>query len=366
MAVELRSEVTPLSEGSQVNVQELLPNFEHLWLKDEQGGSYFSEIVVPLLRTDAVNSKAIADYKIIKRISPPRIITQKERSFFPGDAWTYFKLYAATQQHDEIIAGPLHAIVQVLQTEGMIDRWFFIRYGDPEPHLRLRFHARQEKNIQPMLAAILQWSRQQVEIGYIQRYMIDTYEREVERYGGPMTIDLLEQVFTIDSAITSTIISSMSTNRLSLDAIAIAVFTLDHFFASWGCDFHQRLLWTQNNSDKYASSKEFRLQRKLYCDLLAPGENQMDLETATQRKYLLELVKPQEAPLGRLAVQVRTCAEQETLWMPEEAILGSLAHMHVNRLLGIDPPRERQIYAFWRHTLDSLRLRPEKKASSTL
>lgn len=362
MVAELHSEVTPLNEGSHVNVQELLPDFENLWLKGEQGESYFSEIVVPLLRTDAVEPEAKVEHKVIMRIPPPRIITQKERSFFPGDAWTYFKLYAAPQQHDEIIAGPLRTIVQALQAEGMIDRWFFIRYSDPEPHLRLRFHARQEKDIQPMLATILQWSRQQVEVGLLRRYMLDTYEREVERYGGPTTIDLFEQIFTIDSTITSNIISARVTNRLSLDEVAIAVFTLDYFFAALGRDFQQRLLWTQNNSEKYTSSKEFRPQRNLYCDLLAPWENQIEVETATQREYLLELVKPQEEPLGKLADQFRKCAEQEALWMPEETILGSLAHMHINRLLGINPPRERQIYAFWRHTLDSLHLRPEKKS----
>lgn len=196
--------------------------------------------------------------------------------------------------------------------------------------------------------------------------MIDTYGREVERYGGPKTVEIVEQIFTIDSAITSTIISAMSTKRLELDALAVAVFTLDSFFAALGYDFQQRLLWTQNNSEKYASSKEFHPLRKRYCELLDPWGSQTDLELANQREYLLELVRPQEVPQGRLVAQIRKCAEQEALWMPEEAILGSLAHMHLNRLLGIDPSRERQIYAFWRHTLDSLRLRPEKRSSSAL
>lgn len=136
-------------------------------MKGEQGESYFSEIVVPLLRTDAVEPEAKPEQKIMKHILPPRVITQKKCSFFPGDPWTYFKLYAASQQHNDIIAGPLREIVQMLQAEELIDQWFFIRYSDPEPHLRLRFHVRQDKRVQPILAAIQRWSRQLVEIGLI-------------------------------------------------------------------------------------------------------------------------------------------------------------------------------------------------------
>lgn len=75
---------------------------------------------------------------------------------------------------------------------------------------------------------------------------------------------------------------------------------------------------------------------------------------------LRELVKPQEEGLRALGAQVRKLAEAGKLWVTEETLMGSLAHMHVNRLIGIDRAQEIQAYAFWRHTLESLERRHEK------
>jgi len=360
MVSELYDELRKHDGTNQVSLEELLPDFEHLWLRDEQDAGYFAEIVVPLLRADAAIPAARQLVPEKKFTPPERVITPVERNRFPGEDWVYMKLYAAPGQHEEIIAGPLHEVVRTLQEQELIDRWFFIRYNDPEPHLRLRFHARDTTGSQPLLAAVLPWGLRQAQHGQIQRYMLDTYEREVERYGGPEAIDLLEQAFTIDSAIVSNIVAAQYAHRLTLDSLLIAVFTLDHFFTAWGCDVQQRLEWTHNASEKHAFSKEFHAERKHYGDLLSP-RSQIDPMLAEQRSQLRELIHPQESYLSELGKQVRQLGIAGKLWLPEMSLLNSLAHMHINRLLGIDRTRENQIYAFWRHTLDALERRPEQE-----
>src|SRR5581483_3006773 len=273
--------------------------------------------------------------------------------------WVYLKLYAAPGQHEELLAGPMRELVEILHRHRLLDRWFFIRYADPEPHLRLRFHAKDPATIQPILALVLPWSAQLARRCQIQRVALDTYEREVERYGGPEAIDLLEQAFTVDSVLASDLLALQHAHRLMLDPRAVAVFTLDHFFAAWGYDRKQRLSWTYQASEKYAFSKEFRPERRLYCDLLAP-HGQTDPDLAAQRALLLDLLCPHDTFLGALGAQVRQLAEADRLLVAETSLLSSLAHMHVNRLLGIDRTGESQIYAFWRHTLNSLERRPEQ------
>ena len=359
MVKELHREVTKLHRRKKINLQELLPDFEHLWMCDEQGAGYFTEVVAPLLRTDAVHPEARVENNPVQPLSFTRIVPQKDRCAFPGDSWIYLKLYAPLEQHNAIIASPLLKVVQNLLQQELIDQWFFIRYGDPEPHLRLRFHANTDKQIQPVLATLLQWSHQLVERAIAQHYAIDTYEREVARYGGPAAIGLLEQVFSIDSSIISAIIAAQYANRLTLDPIAVGVFTLEHFFTSWGYDFNQRLQWLQDKTDKYAFSKDFRPQRKTYCELLSPWREKADSDLMSQRELLLALVKPGEIPLRTLGAQVRQLAEDGNLWVQEDMLLASLAHMHKIRLLDLDRQKELQIYAFWRHTLESLERRPK-------
>lgn len=359
MVAELHDELQKQQGHKQVTLDELLPDFEHLWLRDEQDAGYFSEIVVPLLRTDEVDPTARSSGPEKQFVPPERgVIMPTERRRFPGEDWTYLKLYAAPGQHEELLAGPVREVIHLLQEHELLDRWFFIRYADPEPHLRLRFHAKEKSDIQSVLALALPWCAQLARRGQIQYYTLDTYEREVERYGGPEAIDLLEQAFTVDSVMVSDVLAFQYARRLTLDLTAIAVFTLDHFFASWGYDFRQRLEWTHQASEKYAFSKEFRPERKRYCTLLSP-RGQLDLDYSEQRALLLDVLRPHETFLVALGAQVRQLAEKGALWVSEASLLSSLAHMHLNRLLGIDQAREIQVYAFWRHTLDSLERRPE-------
>ena len=349
----LYDELNKLNESNQVRLEELLPDFEHLWLRDEQDKSYFSEIVVPLLRAGTDDLALNSPTRKEPFTSPKRIIPPTERNRFPGEEWVYLKVYAAPNQHEGLIADPLYELVHTLQEQELIDRWFFIRYGDPEPHLRLRFRAKSVSNVQSLLAMALPWSLQLAKCGQIQRYALDTYEREVERYGGPEAIDLLEQVFTVDSDRVRSLIAAQYVHHLTLDPLAVAVFTLDHFFAAYGWDFTQRLDWTHNSSEKYAFSKSYYSERKTYCDLLAPS-HQLDPTLAEQRSLLLKLMEPTKVHLSTLASQVHQIAEAGSLWVPEKSLMSSLAHMHINRLLGINMLREQQVYAFWRHTLDSL------------
>lgn len=366
MVEELRDEVRHLKGQRRIALDELLPDFEHLWLQDQHGESYFSEIVVPVLRTDVVRAAEPLPAPQAKqpRKLRERALVSAERKRFPGEDWAYLKLYAAPKQHEALIAGPLHEVVQALQEQDVIDRWFFLRYADPEPHLRLRFHTKEGADIQAIHATVLPWSAHLARHGQIQRSTLDTYEREVERYGGPDAIDMLEQVFTTDSAVVSTIVTAQYTHRLMLPPLAVAVFTLDQFFSAWGWSTELRMQWTQNAVEKYAFSKEFRPKRSFYCNLFAPHD-ELEPDLREQRTLLLELVCPQESSLASLGAGVRQLAEAGKLWVSEASLLGSLAHMHANRLFGIDRARERQAYAFWRHTLESLRRRPAEAASES-
>ena len=49
------------------------------------------------------------------------------------------KLYGPRDGEDDLLAGPIRDFGQFVTRSGLAERWFFLRYGDPDPHLRLRF-----------------------------------------------------------------------------------------------------------------------------------------------------------------------------------------------------------------------------------
>ncbi len=63
-----------------------------------------------------------------------------QRTFPPGSEWLYAKLYTGTATADQILRDVIAPLVAEVLGSGAAERWFFIRYGDPDWHVRLRFH----------------------------------------------------------------------------------------------------------------------------------------------------------------------------------------------------------------------------------
>ncbi|MCB5906070.1 lantibiotic dehydratase [Streptomyces pinistramenti] len=116
----------------------------------------------------------------------------------PGGEWLYAALYAPAERHEELLAVHLHALLNGLPAE--VDRWFFLRYRDAHgAHLRIRFHAPPEVlagQLLPQLHAAAGTLRSSRLVG---RVVWDTYDPELERYGGPEAIAAAERVFHADS-----------------------------------------------------------------------------------------------------------------------------------------------------------------------
>jgi lantibiotic biosynthesis protein len=337
---QLRKELDKAGGSGLVRLQELLPGFRHLWLRDDDDDrAFFSEIVVPLLPRRATGrSGALAGerHPTQRPVDPRSPVPDDVRYVLPGGDWTYLKLYTPARQHDELIAGPARDIVRVLRERGLVDHWFFVRYRDPAPHLRVRFHARAPDAQGAVLVEAAAWARELTGQGLINRVVLEPYVREVERYGGPDAVAVLEQVFSADS-------------------------TLDRLATSFGLDSPGRLRFIQGlaggDREPVAALQGRRL---LLGDLLVDRDARrasLAEERAAQGDLLSELWTVQEPTLRPLFARVRELAEHGKLWQPEQDILASLVHMHVNRLLGIDAEREGIVYALWRHTLESIRRR---------
>ena len=195
----------------------------------------------------------------------------------------------------------------------------------------------------------------------VRKVCVDTYEREIERYGGPEVIDAIEEVFSVDSTATATLLAAHAAKQLTLDPLETAVFGLDYFLTIWGYDLTSRIQWLHERTtyDK-VGSHAFRPHRKHLCNLLSPWDSHILSMQHEQRELLLALCAPYAECVPRVAQEVQMYAQQKRLWMPEKEILASLVHMHINRLSGIDRWQESTIMFFWRAALEGISLRPEK------
>lgn len=181
-----------VKERHGVELTEMLPGPKDLCAFGPEG-RYVHEILIPCL-TEAASPRPVEPAAFA--VSPAG---QSRRSFPPGSEWLYAKLYGGGVTLDRALRDTVGSFAQEMVSSGVADRWFFVRYADPRTHLRLRLHGEAgpiQGEALPALRALFDelHARRQV-----WRVQLDTYEREVERYGGTEGVEACEGLFYIDS-----------------------------------------------------------------------------------------------------------------------------------------------------------------------
>ncbi len=109
------------------------------------------------------------------------------RFLSPGDDWWYFNIYCDPQNFRKLFES-------VYKSSSCVG--FFVRYNDGKDHLRLRLRDTGSFPLEVSnLLVTLKDERQ------ISEWTICSYEREIERYGGPETIKNCESLWCIESKI---------------------------------------------------------------------------------------------------------------------------------------------------------------------
>lgn len=195
-ALSVDAFVHVLSRVKLATVREVFPSFEESCVSSEEG-RFCHELEIPLIRSLTGQSDEIQ-----RRPRPASISAFKNpgpSSFAPGSEWLYCKVYGGHSVLDQLLTSHVRALVMRATNESLIDRWFFVRYADPNTHLRLRFHGDPERLKHDLLPQLSTALEPLIRSQTIWKLQFDTYVREVERYGGQEGIDASEDIFRADS-----------------------------------------------------------------------------------------------------------------------------------------------------------------------
>ncbi|HYC91732.1 MAG TPA: thiopeptide-type bacteriocin biosynthesis protein [Thermoanaerobaculia bacterium] len=111
---------------------------------------------------------------------------------FSGTAeWLSAYVYTRGSLRDLLVERVAPFAAEMLDA-GLAERFFFIRYWEGGPHLRLRFHGKATL-LMPELERRFGESDDVLKLEYV------AYEPEVDRYGGPAAIGLAEEWFALSS-----------------------------------------------------------------------------------------------------------------------------------------------------------------------
>lgn len=174
-----------------------------------------------------------------------------QRIFVPGSKWFYIKLYAGVKSADSVLIKDVNFIIKELEKKEVIDKWFFVRYSDPEFHLRLRVLMKDEDDMGDVMRLFYQRLGYSVRHTLIWKIQLDTYSRELERYGG-CSMEDTESVFYTDSECELAIIRKIYNLKDENYRWMIALELIDSLLSDFRFDIFdkQKLMSDLNNSFK--------------------------------------------------------------------------------------------------------------------
>ncbi|WP_460707644.1 lantibiotic dehydratase [Myceligenerans halotolerans] len=139
----------------------------------------------------------------------------------PGSEWLSLTLPAPPAHHDDLLT---HLSDMAEQVRDDIAGWFWLRYANNAhgPHLRIRFHGEPDALNGRVLPAISQRCAILMAQGAVGPVVVEPYEPEIDRYGGPDAIMWVEHVFHADSTLVPAVLATRpgQDGRLMLIALS--------------------------------------------------------------------------------------------------------------------------------------------------
>ncbi len=211
-------------------------------------GKYTHELIVPMVRRTPTRPR--------KPTPDPWSSKQRQRAL--GSEWLYAKLFTGESTADLLIREVLAPLHRELVASGHVSRWFFIRYGPPW-HLRARYYGEPTKLIQQALPVLAEAFALANDRGLLWNVEWSTYERELERYGGPRAMELAEGWFHADSEAVFKVLEHCSGDVGLEERWRLCLVGMDRTLRDFGLSLEERLAVVQATRDGF--SREFRVDR---------------------------------------------------------------------------------------------------------
>ncbi|MBU3749780.1 MAG: lantibiotic dehydratase, partial [Mycobacterium sp.] len=291
-------------------------------------GHFAHELIVPFLR-DADSAPAASHQPA------PRL----RRTFPPDTEWLYLKIYAGTASCDQILTATIGPTLERLRQAEIVDRWFFLRYADPDHHLRIRLHgdpATLRGQALPALTAALD---PHLAEGTVWKLTLDTYDREIERYGGDAGIELAEQIHAADSAAVLRVLGMLDDPDAGLDARwKLCLYATDRLLADAGLTLPQRRAWVRTGAAGYR--REYPNAPNLESGIAARWRTERAglttlLDESSDHPYepAREVFRQRSEQIRPLLTELADRDRRGILTVPATELLYSFAHLHAIRLL---------------------------------
>lgn len=347
-------------QSTTVELREVLFAKYDTLVKAPSGARYNNELVMLLFNSGATQF-------VTQREDPQAEIEAPaiQRRFSPGAEWMSLKIYGGNSTVEALLVNTLLPLLETL--EDLFEKWFFVRYSDPNWHLRLRFLGEPEKLYGLLLPRINQTLKPFLENGTVHKVEAFTYEREIERYGGPEAMELVETLFMLDSSLVARSVqlieefgedvrlrTAMLSTDVLLDLFGLGaeekLSLLTRLREQFGREFGDNAVLRKQLGKKYR-----HVQQVISEQLSNFGDQVLQSNSSGLSWGIQRLVGDWQEQARPVVTSLNALFEVGTVTCSKEKLLSSLIHMHNNRLFkAYGRQQEFVMHDFLRRTYFSL------------
>lgn len=325
--------------------------------QNEVGGYYVTEIIVPFIASGTSSIMRPVETRYLPTVLDVRTnamkVRQQESILLPeSDNWLYFKLYGTTKRRGELLA-LLYEQLESMVQKGQIRKYFFIRYADPEPHLRVRVQAVRREEVPQVFSIFVEWCKALRQCGLLSSAAVDTYQRETERYGGPELIQKAEEYFYHDSRAVLSILRKRQVEKVEFNPDYVGISFLVMTLTAFGMSLEQIEKLLSERSSQSEFRKEYQADRKRYMVAANMEDNWAAIRSVVEYPQVYDDLASLKEKLNAYAQAVYQADQAGTLTNSRRDIASAVFHMFCNRFVGSNA-WEKRIYALVRHGVHDL------------
>lgn len=240
------------------------------------------------------------------------------------DDWVYCKLYCHPLSSDIILLHHVFPFIQQLKEQHLIQSWFWVRYNDPEYHLRVRVKVEQDskhKVLRQMTSCLDSVCANKLG----SHFQTDRYKQELERYSSVLMGEV-EDFFHESSELVASWLSTQNEmnyedSKVILGAVISSLVILNVFEIEDKAGFCKNAFesfFTEFNAPKELKTEMEKLYRVMDSEI--------------DRAYYCHELPGYEGFIRSAGLAYAKLCENEIKEVSPESLALDMIHMHLNRL----------------------------------
>lgn len=339
--ISIDSFIDIVKNKNEITLEEyLFDNNNNALIKDTTGNKFSNECIAFILNEHIIQEN--------ENFSINEIHTGKA-VFSIGSEWLYYKIYCGPKTSDTLLTSKINQITSLLLEKGTIDKWFFIRYNDPDTHLRFRLHLTDPEKLNDVIQLVSSGFEKLIEEHIVSNIQIHTYKREIERYGDN-SIELAEQLFYNDSVFVINVLNLIDNSYEDAIRWQIAIKSVDDLLNEFELNLEQKHQLIDKLSisffKEHGGHKELKITLdNKYRKLKSEIDGIFDWDNNPDFFSVMELLKQKQEINKPIINKILLMQNNKQLQVSVNELIASFLHMNLNRLfMGRNRTNEFVIY----------------------